>query len=195
MSVYERELSEIRSALSQFAKVSRNFEEEIEQAQRNYNPDAFREFSKAKTEEFQKAKSQYSQRVSELCDKLTNKIRKYWQPDTRLYKKDAVEMLESPYFSFTLRDLNQMATEQYADNPTMLQVLHAYAKKNQLFSDAEGVASPLLYADEKVKIQNAEEIKKALISAIGFSDQAAVRTMADKFDTIFNAGLTAIGEL
>ena len=49
MSVYERELSEIRSALSQFAKVSRNFEEEIEQAQRNYNPDAFREFSKANT--------------------------------------------------------------------------------------------------------------------------------------------------
>ena len=195
MSVYKNELNDLRATLNQYALLSSNFEEEMTQAQKNYTESAFQQFTAERKEQLRENQNSYAQAITDKCDKLIAKIKRYWEPKAALYQKDVVDMLESPYFTFSLDTLNRMATENYADNPTMLQVLHNYAKKNQLFTGVEGAASPLHRADGGAKVKCAEDMKKMMITAIQSPNQATIRTMDAKFDEVFRPSLDEIGEI
>ena len=166
MSVYKNELNDLRATLNQYALLSSNFEEEMTQAQKNYTESAFQQFTAERKEQLRENQNSYAQAITDKCDKLIAKIKRYWEPKAALYQKD-----------------------------TMLQVLHNYAKKNQLFTGVEGAASPLHRADGGAKVKCAEDMKKMMITAIQSPNQATIRTMDAKFDEVFRPSLDEIGEI
>lgn len=192
--VYSNELNTMQSALIEYVTALEYFLDSTKEIRATYNAIAQVDALQNQRANLNKAKGNAELRISSAADNLKEHIISKWTPKETLYNREVVSMLQDGLISYSVDDIETMAEERFADNPTMLQVLRGYLEKNELFGNLKS-DSVLMYASKSKKVETAENLKNELLGIINNTENIeSVRYAAENFEKAFQYKLNIIGQ-